>query len=310
MEDGVTGRRRPAAVIARAGAALGLAWLVGLTGCASTIARPDPGTFRAPRRDAITFWGHACCYIDVGGYGIVTDPVFDSWTWGRTRSIGAPPRAAYARARVILISHAHDDHLSAKTIATFPESTLVLCPVPAARYAAESRRPVRALAIGDVHEFPGGRIRAVAAHHPGARRGVDAEADGRALGYVIETPFGVVYYSGDTDFFPGFADVGMRYAPRITLLNINGHLLGENAVAAARATGAPIIIPMHYGAYGLWSWKGYHRPRTEELLERELGTALRVLDIGGSLPLALAERGARGSPPRTPGRQPGFAASR
>lgn len=279
------------AAAARSTATLFLAALVGLAGCAYTVAKPDVTTFDVPPRDAITFWGHACCYIDIDGFGIVTDPVFDTRTWGRTRNIGAPRRGAYAGARVILISHAHDDHLSPTTIRTFPDSVVVLCPAPAANHAAEAGKRVKAMALGDVYAFPGGRIHAVAAHHPGSRRGVDAEADGRALGYVIESRFGSIYYSGDSDLFGGFADVGSRYAPRITLLNVNGHLVGDDAVAAALATRSPIIVPMHFGAYGFYFWKGYPRPRTEDALDRGLGPALHVIALGESLPLAFAESG-------------------
>jgi L-ascorbate metabolism protein UlaG (beta-lactamase superfamily) len=267
-----------------------LAALVALAGCAYTVAKPDVETFDVPRRDAITFWGHACCYIDIDGFGIVTDPVFDTKTWGRTRSIGAPRRGAYAGARLILISHAHDDHLSPTTIRTFPDSVIVLCPAPSENVAVEGGKRVKVMKLGDVYAFPGGRIHAVAAHHPGARRGVDAEADGRALGYVIETRFGTIYYSGDTDYFDGFAEVGSRYAPRITLLNVNGHLMEDNAVAAARATRSPIIVPMHFGAYGFLFWEGYKRPRAEDVLDSGLGARLHVLDVGASLPLALDER--------------------
>jgi L-ascorbate metabolism protein UlaG (beta-lactamase superfamily) len=263
-----------------------LAALACLAGCAYTVAKPDVETFDVPRRDAITFWGHACSYIDIDGFGIVTDPVFDTKTWGRTRTIGAPRRGAYAGARLILISHAHDDHLSPTTIRTFPDSVTVLCPAPSASVASEARKRVKVMKPGEVYVFPGGRIHAVAAHHPGARRGVDAEADGRALGYVIESRHGTIYYSGDTDLFDGFAEVGSRYAPRITLLNVNGHLIGDQAVAAAIATRSPIIVPMHFGAYGFYFWGGYKRPRSEDELKRGLGPKLLVLDLGASLPLA------------------------
>jgi L-ascorbate metabolism protein UlaG (beta-lactamase superfamily) len=256
------------------------------SGCASSIARPDPELFLIPPRDAITFWGHGCCYIDVGGYGIVTDPVFETRPMFRKRKVPAPPRAAYAGARIVLVSHAHDDHLSPKTIATFPESTLVLCPVPAAKTASEGHRPVRAMALGDVQEFPGGRIIAVAAHHPGDRRGVDAEADGRALGYVVETPHGTLYYSGDTDLFRGFTDVWLRHEPRIVILSVSGHLTGMDAVIAARATRAPIVVPVHHGAFGLSLWGPRRLPRDYELLVRELGPVLHVIPLGGSLSLA------------------------
>src|SRR5258705_1564576 len=121
------------------GALLALMVLIACTsGCASSIhqrPRVDGVLYPEPSANAITFWGHACCYIDVGGFGIVTDPVFETSAWGRTRHIGAPPRAAYASARLILISHAHDNHLSPSTIATFPDSVLVLCPAPSAPIA-------------------------------------------------------------------------------------------------------------------------------------------------------------------------------
>ena len=154
-------------------------------GCASTLARPDAARFPDPPTDAITFWGHACCYIDVDGYGIVTDPVFETKLHMRRRKVPAPPPAAYAGARVILISHAHDDHLSPRTIASFPESTLVLCPVPAAKHLLHLRQPVRSMRPGDVQPFPGGTIVAVAAHHPGGRLGVECRSRRARLGYVI-----------------------------------------------------------------------------------------------------------------------------
>ena len=46
--------------------------------------RTQPQLFPAPPRDAITFWGHACVYIDVDGVGVVTDPVFERTLLGAT----------------------------------------------------------------------------------------------------------------------------------------------------------------------------------------------------------------------------------
>lgn len=265
---------------------LGALLLTASTGCASTLARPDAARFPTPPADAITFWGHACCYIDVGGYGIVTDPVFETKLHLRRRKVPAPPAAAYAGAKVILISHAHDDHLSPKTIASFPESTLVLCPLPAAQYLKDARQPVRAMRPGDVQPFPGGTIIAVAAHHPGGRLGIDAEADGRALGYVIRTPRTTLYFSGDTDLFGGFGAVGAQYQPTIAILDVNGHLHSMDAVRAARALGARIIVPVHWGAYG-YGWFGEQKaPRDFEILRAELGSAVVPLALGASMPFA------------------------
>ena len=265
--------------------ALGALALLGCTSCASTLALPDAKLFPEPPADSITFWGHACCYIDVGGYGIVTDPVFETKLHVRRRKVPAPPPDSYAGARLILVSHAHDDHLSPRTIATFPESTLVLCPVPAAAYLEGLPQPVRALRPGDEVSFPHGTIVAVPAHHPGGRRSVDAESDGRALGYVIRTARDTIYVSGDTDLFGGIGRVGAWYQPTIAVLHINGHLKGKDAVLAARALGAPTIVPVHWGAYGYYWIHEQRQPRTMKELRAELGSTLVLLALGKSLPL-------------------------
>jgi L-ascorbate metabolism protein UlaG (beta-lactamase superfamily) len=264
-------------------------WVISLaasTGCASTLARSDAQRYPLPRPNAITFWGHACCYIDVEGYGIVTDPVFDTRLSLRRRKVPAPPPAAYSGARVILVSHAHDDHLSPKTIATFPESTLVLCPFPAAKYLENVRQPVRAMRPGDEQPFPGGTIVAVAVHHPGGRYGTDAEADGRALGYVIRTSQATLFISGDTNLFPGFGVIGARYEPTVAILHVNGHLHSMDAVRAARALGARTIVPVHWGAYGYLWFAEKKQPRDVEELRAHLGPRLVPLALGTSMPLA------------------------
>jgi L-ascorbate metabolism protein UlaG (beta-lactamase superfamily) len=259
--------------------------LLGSCGCAATLARTDAAQFPPPPRDAITFWGHACCYIDVGGFGIVTDPVWDESLFYRDRKVPAPPAANYAAARVVLISHSHDDHLSPETLATFPDSVVILCPAPAARYIQHLRQRVHVMRIGEIYETPAGRIHAVAAHHPGKRFGVNAAADGRALGYVIETPAATLYYSGDTDPFPGFAEVARTYHPDLLMLNVNGHLHALDAVRAVRESDAKRVLSLHHGSYGYLFVDARRQPRDYEQLRAQLGSTLVVLELGASLPL-------------------------
>jgi L-ascorbate metabolism protein UlaG (beta-lactamase superfamily) len=254
-------------------------------GCAGGLAHPDASLFPPPPRDAITFWGHACCYIDVGGVGVVTDPVFDTGLFFRRRCIPAPPASSYAGARVVLISHAHPDHLSPETLRTFPAGAVVLCPAPSAKYLEDVGLTVRVMAPGDAFEFEGGWVVAVAALHMGTRWGTHAQADGRALGYMILTPRATVYYSGDSNYFSGFADVGWTYAPDVVLLNVNGHLRASDASRAAWATQAGVVIPIHWGAFPWWLFGGNKRPRDESDLTKWVGEPLRVLEVGQSLAL-------------------------
>lgn len=259
--------------------------LVALPGCGASLAQVDGDLFPKPPRDTITFWGHACAYIDVQGYGIVTDPVFETQLAVRRRKVPRPPEASYAGVRIILISHAHDDHLNTTTLATFPAEALVLCPEPSAAYMKHLPQTVRVMRLGDVQEFPGGRVIAVAADHPGGRYATDSKPDGRALGYVIETPQGSLYYSGDTHLFDGFDAVARDYHPRVALLNINGHLHGSDAVAAAVRTRAERVLPLHYGAYGYFFIGEQKEPRSCEDLREGLGPGFRPLALGESVPL-------------------------
>ncbi|HEV8481873.1 MAG TPA: MBL fold metallo-hydrolase, partial [Candidatus Eisenbacteria bacterium] len=107
-----------------------LALLFFLTGCAATrsgVRVEDAALFREPERNAVTFWGHACAYVDVGGFGIVTDPVFEtSYVPLRPRIVPVPPPAAYDQTRVILISHAHQDHLDRRTLERFSPGVVIL----------------------------------------------------------------------------------------------------------------------------------------------------------------------------------------
>ena len=246
--------------------------------------RVDPVLYSEPPADAITFWGHACVYIDVRGFGIVTDPAFmGRWAIIRHRMIPIPPPEAYDQARVVLISHAHQDHLDPKALARFSPGTVILAPAPAARYLAQRGIRAHVMVPGSEYRIPGGSIVAVAAFHPGGRNAIKARADGRALGYVIRTARTTIYYSGDTKYFPGFATIGAKYRPDIALLNVNRHLHSSDALLAIEDLGAPIVIPSHYGAYSGSSARVASRWRRE--LVQALGATLVPLEVGESMPI-------------------------
>jgi len=273
----------PAREIVRAAAAI--ACVVACAGCGG-LATPNPELFPTPARDAITFWGHACVYIDAGGVGVVTDPVFERSVYLRNRRIDVPPASSYAAAKVILISHAHDDHLSPETLRTFPKDVVILCSFASSKYLKDVGRTVRPMKPGDVFDVEGARITAVAAHHAGSRYGTHASANGRALGYVIQLRSATIFYSGDTDYFSGFSNVGWTFHPDVAILNVNGHLSSTDATRAAWACGAPVVIPTHWGGFKYWVVGGSKRPRDRETLERVLDGRLHVLEVGQSLPLA------------------------
>jgi len=198
--------------------------------------------------------------------------------------IPAPPPGAYDQTSVILISHAHQDHLQPRTLGQFPRSAVVLCPAPSARYVPEGGPGVRVMRPGDVYRFPGGSIIAVAARHPGGRSSLKARSDGRALGYVIRTPRSTIYYSGDTEYFPGIERVGSAYRPDVAILNATRHLPTPDVVHAVFSLGVSKVILTHWGAYDGPTGRKALR-RHEELLAL-LGPVALPLDVGESVALS------------------------
>ncbi|HKR27539.1 MAG TPA: MBL fold metallo-hydrolase, partial [Acidobacteriaceae bacterium] len=70
----------------------------------------------------------------------------------------------------------------------------------------------------------------------------------------------VIYHSGDTAYFSGFAEIGRRLHPEIALLPIGAyfpdsyrsvHTSPEDALQGFRDLGARIMIPMHYNTFRL-----------------------------------------------------------
>src|SRR5262245_39515007 len=109
------------------------------------LAPTDSSLFPVPPHDALTFWGHACCYLDADGFGIVTDPVFQEGFTIMRRRIAAPPPHSYRAARLVLLSHAHPDHLDPETLRTFPAQCVILCPQPSAKYLKGLTQKVRTM---------------------------------------------------------------------------------------------------------------------------------------------------------------------
>ena len=272
-------------MIWRVGLALWTLLLAGAgIGC-SGLAGVDAGRFGEPKAGHITFWGHACNYIDMDGVGILTDPVFEKNLWTRRRFIGGPPREMIQRARVVLISHAHNDHLGLSSLKELHGDAVVLCPAPVAKILSKRGLTVKEMRPGDELELNGVRFVAVTAHHPGGRWSLHAVADGRALGWVVVGPTATIYYSGDTDYCSSFSEVGRTFAPDIAIMNVSGHLKPADTARAARDTRAPVVIPTHWGSYAYWILGGGRRPHGETQLERLLGERLRVLNVGESLPI-------------------------
>jgi L-ascorbate metabolism protein UlaG (beta-lactamase superfamily) len=209
--------------------------------------RPPEGTM------AITFVGHATVMITTPGSRILVDPLLENSLYGVRRAKAAGiADADVADASLVLVTHAHRDHLSRPSLARLPGAAPVIVP-------PRCERLVRRVGLLKVEELDPGlgyrsndvEITAVPVRHSGSR-------GCGACGYVVRTPRHVVYVAGDTGYFSGFAEIGRRFRPDIAMLPIAGyepasfreeHMSPLDAVYAFEDLGARVLIPTSYGSF-------------------------------------------------------------
>jgi L-ascorbate metabolism protein UlaG (beta-lactamase superfamily) len=220
------------------------------------------------------FWlGQAGFWIDTGTHRILIDPYLsDSLArkyagskYDHKRMMSSPLSVAdLPRPDLVLITHAHTDHMDPGTLAPlharFPEAPFV---VPAAREAVARERIGTAARLVPVDAgmtfapLPGLRL----VVFPAAHEEFDCDEVGRHpyIGYGIAAGDIRLYHSGDCVPFSELAGLYDAFAPHIALLPVNGRDADrrDNGVpgnftlseACALATNTPYLVPHHFGMF-------------------------------------------------------------
>lgn len=197
--------------------------------------------------------GHATVRLEMSDKRFLFDPLLAAGI-GPVRRRGKSPDLEVQPVDAILISHAHQDHLHLASLRQLDRAAVVVLPRGAGRLA-------RRLGFDDVRELDADesttigdvRIRAVPAAHDGRRMPFGPVAP--ALGYVLDGE-DRVYFAGDTDLFPGMADL----APDLDLAIVpiggwgptlrSGHLDPTTAASALRLLKPRAAVAVHWGT--LW----------------------------------------------------------
>jgi L-ascorbate metabolism protein UlaG (beta-lactamase superfamily) len=208
---------------------------------------------------ALTFVGHATVMITTARTRVLTDPCLGEFVWGLRRARAAALHGEdAAEVSLVLISHAHPDHLHRPSLKALPRSaTLVVPPRCAPLVEPLGFSEVVPLEPGGSYTFRDIEVHAVAARHDGARGLVGGRWRG-ASGYVVRAGAVSTYFAGDTAYFSGFEDIGRRLRPRVALLPIAGyeplalretHMSPLDAVYAFEDLGAERLIPIGHGSF-------------------------------------------------------------
>jgi L-ascorbate metabolism protein UlaG (beta-lactamase superfamily) len=146
------------------------------------------------------------------------------------------------KADVVLVTHAHFDHLSPEDIDRVrgPE-TVVIAPPDCAEKLGKG---ARSILPGDTISVEGVTVEAVPAYntnkdfHPPSNRWV---------GYVVTVGGKRIYHAGDTDFIPEMRN--LRDID-VALLPVGGTytMTAREAAEAANTVEPRVAVPFHYGA--------------------------------------------------------------
>jgi L-ascorbate metabolism protein UlaG (beta-lactamase superfamily) len=210
-------------------------------------------------RLGLRFVGHSTVRIEIAGRVVLTDPVLTNRVSVLTRVARPCTPADYAGVDLVLLSHLHGDHLHLPSLRLLGPDTRVVVPRGAGAWLrARGIRRVEELAPEE--ELTDGELRVtgVPAEHSGHRWGPRSTRGPQAvaMGHLIEGGGATVYAAGDTDLYPGMADLPDL---DIALLPVwgwgptlgPGHLTPARAGQAVELLRPLVAVPVHWGTLAL-----------------------------------------------------------
>jgi L-ascorbate metabolism protein UlaG (beta-lactamase superfamily) len=236
---------------------------------APAFAKPKPSSWSDDNLTA-AWLGHSTVLINFFGLWILTDPVFSSRIGIRLPFLTIGPKRLTAPALtfaelppidLVVLSHAHFDHIDRPSLKLFGKTTRVIT-------AARTRDLLHGTKFGEVIEMDWNKsvrlvlrgmeikISAFRAQHWGARLQYDEHRHYNS--YVISRNDRRIIYAGDTAMTDAFAKLRDGKPFDLAIMSIaaydpwiRAHATPEQAVAMADAAGARFIMPIHHQTFRL-----------------------------------------------------------
>ena len=203
--------------------------------------------------DKLTWVGHATVLFESGDFRVITDPLLTRRV-AHLRRRRPLPASDVTDVDLVLLSHAHMDHLHLPSLRRLRPGAQFITPRGSGSLLRKAGFvDVSEVTVGDCLERGPVTVEVVpAVHKPG--RGPHTKVSAEPVGYIIDTGRKRFYFAGDTDLFPGMADLDdidvallpiWGWGPSIG----SGHLDPQRATEATRLIRPGLVVPMHWGTY-------------------------------------------------------------
>ena len=224
----------------------------------------------------VTWLGHSSLMINIDGYKILTDPVFEKRisVFGPTRFNGDVPLDIQQIPEIdaVIISHDHYDHLNKFSVQHLIEkANRFIVPLKVGALLIDWGVPRDKIVELDWwQEYNLDQKLSIVAtparHFSG--RGITDRNKTLWASWVIQTPFHKLFFSGDSGYFGGFKQIGDKYGPfDITFIECGAygegwpavHMFPEQTVQAHLDLKGDVLHPIHWGTFNL-ALHPWHEP--------------------------------------------------
>jgi L-ascorbate metabolism protein UlaG (beta-lactamase superfamily) len=192
-----------------------------------------------------TYYGHACFLVETNGRRLLFDPFIT----GNELARNVDPAAI--RADLILVSHGHADHILDCVMLAQQTGAHVVCSWEVGDWLGKQGvANLHPMNTGGCRDFDGCTVRCTVAQHSSGLP--DGTYGGNPMGFLVTSPEGSFYYSGDTaltldmQLIPGWAKLNFAVLP----VGDNFTMGYADAARAAGLIGCTQVIGVHYDTFG------------------------------------------------------------
>lgn len=192
-----------------------------------------------------TYYGHSCFQVETNGKKLLFDPFISGNELAKDIDLNK------IEADFILVSHGHIDHtLDCVTLAQ-ATGAKVICSWEIYEWLGRQKLSnTHPMNTGGRWDFGAFSVKCTAAQHSSGLP--DGSYGGNPMGFIVTSPEGSFYYSGDTAL-----TLDMQLVPKWAKLNFAVLPIGDNftmgyddAAEAAVMIGCKRIVGVHYDTFG------------------------------------------------------------